>query len=108
MPATDLCHPTEYRPLSVQEYKCIQEFPISWSICGSLMDQYKQIGNAVPIALGAAIARAVLAHIAGEKQPEYIGFPYSRYKYTDDVSWEFETRKRLINNDFRQLSLYAV
>ena len=27
MPATDLAHPTEDRPLSVEEYACIQEFP---------------------------------------------------------------------------------
>ena len=29
MPATDLAHPTEDRPISVQEYKRIQEFPDS-------------------------------------------------------------------------------
>jgi len=95
MPATDLCHPTELRPLSVQEYKAIQGFPESWDICGSLIDQYKQIGNAVPIALGEAIARAILAHMRGEKQPEFAGFPYSRYKYTSDASWEKETRKQI-------------
>ena len=108
MPATDLCHPIEDRPLSVQEYKCIQEFPPSWIICGSLIDQYKQIGNAVPIALGEAIAKAILAHMAGEKPPEFFGFPYSRYKYTDDISWEQETRKKLKYNRLHQLSLFAV
>lgn len=52
MPATDLAHPTEDRPLSVEEYACIQEFPQDWQICGAILDQYKQIGNAVPIKLG--------------------------------------------------------
>jgi len=107
MPATDLCHPIEYRPLSVEEYKCIQEFPASWYICGSLIDQYKQIGNAVPIALGEAIAKAILAHKAKEKPPEFNGFPYSRYKYTDDVSWEQKTRKLTKRANSQQLSLFS-
>ena len=46
MPATDLCHPTENRPLSVEEYGSIQEFPQDWVICGPILEQYKQIGNA--------------------------------------------------------------
>lgn len=45
MPATELAHPTENRPLSIQEYKRIQEFPDDWVIEGSLLDKYKQIGN---------------------------------------------------------------
>ena len=55
MPATDLAHPSEDRPLSVQEYKVIQEFPLDWKIEGSVLDRYKQIGNAVPVGLGVAI-----------------------------------------------------
>ena len=108
MPATDLCHPTEDRPLSVQEYKAIQEFPDSWFISGSIIDQYKQIGNAVPIALGEAIANAILAHMQRVKLPVFAGFPYSRYKHTDDVSWEYETRKQINNNEQQQLSLFAI
>ena len=107
MPATDLCHPVEDRPLSVQEYKAIQEFPSSWAICGALLDQYKQIGNAVPIALGEAIARTIIAHMNGEKQQDFAGFPYSRYKKTDEISWEKETRQQ-ISNDDHQLSLFAI
>ena len=106
MPATDLAHPIEDRPLSVEEYSCIQEFPPSWHICGSLLDQYKQIGNAVPIALGVGIAKTITAHMNGEKAQGYIGFPYSRYKFTDDVSWEKETRKQIKNkshNSFHYL-----
>jgi DNA (cytosine-5)-methyltransferase 1 len=107
MPATDLCHPTENRPLSVQEYKLIQEFPAEWEICGSLLDQYKQIGNAVPIALGEAIAKAIISHMKNEKPQEFVGFPYSRYKNTDDISWEQEMRKQLYSDDL-QLSLFAI
>lgn len=95
MPATDLGHPTEDRPLSVQEYKCIQEFPATWEICGTMIEQYKQLGNAVPIALGEAIAKKILSHMYGETTEEIKGFPFSRYKNTSDVSWELETRKQM-------------
>ena len=108
MPATDLAHPIENRPLSVEEYACIQEFPADWKICGSLIDQYKQIGNAVPIALGTAIAKTIVAHMNGEKPQVYHGFRYSRYRNTDDVSWESETRKQLVCNESQQLSLFAM
>jgi len=105
MPATDLCHPIEDRPLSVQEYKLIQEFPSTWEICGSLIDQYRQIGNAVPIALGRAIAKAILSHMAGENSSDFAGFPYSRYRNTDDVSWEKITRQSIYNKESEQLTL---
>lgn len=56
MPATDLAHPTENRPLSIQEYKRIQEFPDNWDLAGPLIQKYKQIGNAVPISMGKLLA----------------------------------------------------
>lgn len=87
MPATDLCHPTKDRPLSVEEYKRIQEFPDGWNICGPLNEQYKQIGNAVPIRLGEAIARTIVADMHGKKLPQIPGFPHSRYKNTSDKTW---------------------
>jgi DNA (cytosine-5)-methyltransferase 1 len=87
MPATDLAHPEEDRPLSIEEYKRIQEFPDDWMIAGSLLDQYRQVGNAVPCSLGRAIARMLLSHLRGEQPIVYPDFPYSRYHRTDDVSW---------------------
>lgn len=84
MPATDLGHPEEDRPLSVQEYKKIQQFPDSWEIVGSLQQQYKQIGNAVPLGLGGAIGRAIVAHSKGEELAVPRGFKYSRYRSTSD------------------------
>ena len=87
MPATDLCHPTKDRPLSVEEYSRIQEFPDNWVICGSINEQYKQIGNAVPIKLGEAIARTIIADMKGEKLPQISGYLYSRYKNTSDITW---------------------
>ncbi len=87
MPATDLAHPTEDRPLSVQEYKRVQEFPDDWYLAGGLVDQYKQVGNAVPSSLGEAVGRHILNHMAGSLPVSYPGFKYSRYKRTDDKSW---------------------
>ncbi len=88
MPATDLAHPTENRPLSVQEYKRVQEFPDDWQIEGSLIEQYKQIGNAVPIGLGKTIGEHVLKLINGDNIRQIEGFRYSRYRNTDIDAWK--------------------
>ncbi|MCK6373943.1 MAG: DNA cytosine methyltransferase [Zoogloea sp.] len=95
MPATDICHPVENRPLSIQEYKRLQMFPDDWQLGGKLVDQYRQVGNAVPGGLGEAVGRAILAHMAGHDVQPPAGFPFSRYKGTDEVSWEAATRKIL-------------
>lgn len=95
MPATDLCHPIENRPLSVEEYGCIQEFPNDWSICGPILEQYRQIGNAVPIKLGEAIAKTIVADMQGNILPQYQGFRYSRYKDTNDTTWRIAMNKVL-------------
>jgi DNA (cytosine-5)-methyltransferase 1 len=58
--ATMLCHPTENRPLSVRECARIQQFPDDWKFSGSVGAQYRQIGNATPVALGEAIGRAII------------------------------------------------
>ena len=92
MPATDIGHPEENRPLSVQEYKRIQQFPDEWRVCGSVTDQYKQIGNAVPVGLGEAVGKAILAHMSHQEERPPAGFPFSRYKGTDEISWEINTR----------------
>ncbi len=88
MPATDLAHPEEDRPLSVAEYARIQQFPDHWKFAGKLIDQYKQIGNAVPGDLGYAIAQAIINHDQGNdiKPPE--NFSFSRYKFTTEKDWK--------------------
>ncbi|MBR6821688.1 MAG: DNA cytosine methyltransferase [Clostridia bacterium] len=59
--ATMLCHPRLDRPLSVKEYARIQQFPDDWVFVGTTTSKYRQIGNAVPIGLGKAIAQAIIA-----------------------------------------------
>ena len=60
---TERCHPSETRPLKVREYARMQTFPDDWSFSGSLANQYKQIGNAVPVNLGYHVGRCVLASL---------------------------------------------
>lgn len=88
MPATDLAHPSEDRPLSVAEYKRLQEFPLDWKIEGSLLDKYKQIGNAVPVGLGYAIGKHLLKMMNAEEIKAFDGFKYSRYNRTSDTEWK--------------------
>lgn len=99
MPATDLCHPTQNRPLSVEEYARIQGFPDSWEICGPILEQYRQIGNAVPIKLGEAIAKTILADMRKEKLPSYNNFAFSRYKNTNETTWELYIQKLITKTE---------
>jgi len=106
MPATGLAHPEEDRPLSIEEYKRIQEFPDDWIIQGNLIDQYRQVGNAVPIKLGLAIGKLILNIISGTKVDIYENFKYSRYQFTDDSSWEqFHTQIHQKRDSMIQCSL---
>ena len=57
---TERCHPEENRPLTVREYARIQTFMDTWEFKGSLGNQYKQIGNAVPVNLAYAIGRSLV------------------------------------------------
>ena len=60
MKQTERCHPTESRPLTVREYARIQTFPDEWEFKGKMVEQYKQIGNAVPVNLAYAIGRSLI------------------------------------------------
>jgi len=57
---TERCHPEETRPLTVREYARIQTFPDEWIFEGSISNQYKQIGNAVPVNLAFAVGRSLV------------------------------------------------
>jgi DNA (cytosine-5)-methyltransferase 1 len=57
---TERCHPDETRPFTVREYARIQTFPDSWDFQGSVSQQYKQIGNAVPVNLGREVGYSIV------------------------------------------------
>jgi len=57
---TERCHPDETRPFTVREYARIQTFPDDWIFEGSLAQQYKQIGNAVPVNLGKEVGYSIV------------------------------------------------
>ncbi|TMM47028.1 DNA cytosine methyltransferase [Colwellia ponticola] len=57
---TERCHPIETRPLESREYARIQTFPDNWEFQGPISAVYKQIGNAVPVNMAAAIGRSLV------------------------------------------------
>lgn len=84
MPATMLCHPDKLRPLSIQEYARIQQFPDDWVFAGKIAQKYKQIGNAVPVGLGYAAGKALKDHLVGlQEEKNELGKRFSRYNDTD-------------------------
>ena len=68
MPATDLGHPEEDRPLSI---------------------------NAVPVSLGYAIGTLIYTLLQGGSIKSYADFRYSRYRLTSEEDWEESFRERL-------------
>lgn len=58
--STNLGHPFEDRPLSVQEYLRIQGFPDGYKVNGTVNDQYTQIGNAVPVKVARLIGEKLI------------------------------------------------
>jgi DNA (cytosine-5)-methyltransferase 1 len=90
--ATTLCHPRKDRPLSVEEYAVLQQFPTIWQFSGSIHQKYMQIGNAVPIGLGAAIGKELLRTI---RKTAKAGLPREAAKRRGNVTCadpEFEER----------------
>ena len=57
---TERCHPEETRPFTVREYARIQTFPDTWHFVGSISQQYKQIGNAVPVNMAKEIGYSIV------------------------------------------------
>lgn len=65
---TERCHPDETRPFTVREYARIQTFPDDWKFAGSMAQQYKQIGNAVPVNLGQEVGFSIIKFLNQYKQ----------------------------------------
>ncbi|HET9222041.1 MAG TPA: DNA cytosine methyltransferase, partial [Roseiflexaceae bacterium] len=106
MPATDLAHPEEDRPLSIEEYKRLQEFPDSWVLAGPLVEQYRQVGNAVCVSLGLAVGRLICSLLKKEPVQPMSGFGYSRYRNTSDTEWMSIFNKISAQSRIRQNTLF--
>jgi DNA (cytosine-5)-methyltransferase 1 len=65
---TSLCHPTSDRPLTVRECARIQTFPDDWEFCGRGAEQYRMVGNSVPVLLGEAVGRSILGTLTKEEK----------------------------------------
>ena len=81
---TERCHPDETRPFTVREYARIQTFPDDWAFAGSVSQQYKQIGNAVPVNLACELG-------------------YSLINFLNQVYHEYDLSERVL--DYNQMAL---
>lgn len=107
MPATDLAHPTKLRPLSIEEYKLIQQFPVCWKLAGNILDQYKQIGNAVPVGMGHVAGKAIIDFHEGKIKEEMAnGIKFSRYNGTTDI--DFKNKESTLFENVGSCSLQKV
>ena len=57
-------HPTQDRGLTVREAALLQTFPADWFFDGGIESQSLQVGNAVPIKFGEAIAERLRRHLS--------------------------------------------
>lgn len=80
-------HPEEHRTLTVREAARIQTFPDSFRFAGTRSDAFRQIGNAVPPALGRTVAAAILP--LAEPREEQSKLPDLRRRLTQ---WAEEQR----------------
>lgn len=69
-------HPEQDRALSLREGAILQSFPKTYKFCKPGEPVYRKtigrlIGNAVPVKLGEAIGKCVLAHVEAHKRSEH-------------------------------------
>ncbi len=69
--STSMCHPEEVRVLSVGECARIQGFPEGWELSGSPVEQYAQVGNAVPARLGEIAGTVLAEHLQAKDDTQY-------------------------------------
>jgi len=75
-------HPTAERGITVREAATIQSYPHNYEFLGSVTDQYKQVGNAVPGKMARAVAKAIA---------ESLRFVYDEELVADDDGMEGRT-----------------
>jgi len=58
-------HPVRNRYITPREAACLQDFPDDWAFVGRLGEVHHQVGNAVPVRLAGAMAKAVARFLLG-------------------------------------------
>jgi len=61
-------HYSQDRSITVREAARLQSFPDSFRFCGPKVEQYRQVGNAVPVILAAAVAANVLFALCKDEE----------------------------------------
>ena len=57
------------RILRINEVKRLQTFPDDWELAGTVEQQWRQLGNAVPPLLAQHLGQALQTHLAAAKTP---------------------------------------
>lgn len=77
-------HPKRLRRLSVYEAMRLQGFPGDYELCGTLSDQFRLVSDAVPPALGFALANAITQKLNLGNQRKQ---PHTKRDPSHDVYW---------------------
>lgn len=117
-----LAHPTEERCLSIRESARLQGFPDDYQFVGTIFEQQRQIGNAVPTGMGKAIGFALIEALKNraiseepntvrwlkyivthperfrlsELEKDFIRIAYMRYKNNQSFPQKYEVYMREI------------
>jgi len=100
---TSYYHPTENRYLTAREAAAIQSFPPDYIFCGTLTQQWRQIGNAVPPLLAKAIGEAILKL---DQCKDLMGKTLSIQDVSSIRATAFSYKENVNEHQFIQLKLF--